>query len=223
MAVYATILGNERYAFSDLKHVLAVASHRRSGDDLAGLSAQSDAERVAARYVLADLPLKLFLNEVVVPYEEDEVTRLIIDSHDKIAFAPVAHLTVGELRDWLLAADAKALSAVSRGLTPEMVAAVSKLMRNQDLISVARKCRVTTAFRNTLGLEGRLGTRLQPNHPTDDVRGIAASVLDGLLFGVGDAVIGINPATDNIPNAIALMEMLDEVRQQYDIRRRPAC
>lgn len=217
MAVYATILGNERYAFSDLKHVLAVASHRRSGDDLAGLSAQSDAERVAARYVLADLPLKLFLNEVVVPYEEDEVTRLIIDSHDKIAFAPVAHLTVGELRDWLLAADAKALSAVSRGLTPEMVAAVSKLMRNQDLISVARKCRVTTAFRNTLGLQGRLGTRLQPNHPTDDVRGIAASVLDGLLFGVGDAVIGINPATDNIPNAIALMEMLDEVRQQYDI------
>ncbi len=153
MAVYATILGNEHYAFSDLKHVLAVASHRRSGDDLAGLSAQSDAERVAARYVLADLPLKLFLNEVVVPYEEDEVTRLIIDSHDKIAFAPVAHLTVGELRDWLLAADAKALSAVSRGLTPEMVAAVSKLMRNQDLISVARKCRVTTAFRNTLGLQ----------------------------------------------------------------------
>lgn len=217
MAVYATILGNERYTFADLKQVLAVASHRRSGDDLAGLSARSDAERVAARYVLADLPLKLFLNELIVPYEEDEVTRLVIDTHDAVSFAPIAHLTVGGLRDWLLAADSKALAAVERGLTPEMVAAVSKLMRNQDLISVARKRRVVTAFRNTLGLEGRLGTRLQPNHPTDDVRGIAASVLDGLLFGVGDAVIGINPATDNIPNAIALMEMLDDVRQQYDI------
>ncbi|WP_377289356.1 ethanolamine ammonia-lyase subunit EutB [Rhizobium sp. SG2393] len=214
---FRTTLGTQRYVYDDLRQVLARASHRRSGDDLAGLSAETDAERIAARYALADIPLKTFLTEVVVPYEADEVTRLIIDSHDDTAFAPVAHLTVGGLRDWLLAADSAALAAVAPGLTPEMVAAVSKLMRNQDLIAVSRKCRVVKAFRNTLGLPGRLGTRLQPNHPTDDPRGIAASVLDGLLYGVGDAVIGINPATDNIPNAIALMEMLDEVRQQYDI------
>lgn len=212
-------LGGERHVFDDLKTVLAKASPRRSGDELAGLSAESDAERVAARFVLADTPLKRFLSETVVPYEDDEVTRLIVDSHDAEAFAPVSHLTVGGFRDWLLSheADAAALEAASPGLTPEMVAAVSKLMRNQDLISVAKKRRVTTAFRTTLGLEGRLGTRLQPNHPTDDLRGVAVSVLDGLLYGVGDAVIGINPATDNVPNAIALMEMLDELRRHYDI------
>ena len=212
-------LGGERHVFDDLKDVLAKASPRRSGDELAGLAAETDAERIAARYVLADLPLKRFLSEAVVPYEDDEVTRLIVDGHDAAAFAPVAHLTVGGFRDWLLSheADAAALEAVSPGLTPEMVAAASKLMRNQDLIAVAKKRRVVTAFRTTLGLEGRLGTRLQPNHPTDDLRGVAVSVLDGLLYGVGDAVIGINPATDNVPNAIALMEMLDELRRHYDI------
>ncbi|HEY0292228.1 MAG TPA: ethanolamine ammonia-lyase subunit EutB, partial [Hansschlegelia sp.] len=158
-------------------------------------------------------------SETVVPYEDDEVTRLIIDSHDAEAFRPISHLTVGGLRDWLLSheADSAALAAVSPGLTPEMAAAVSKLMRNQDLISVAKKRRVVTAFRTTLGLEGRLGSRLQPNHPTDDLRGIAVSVLDGLLYGVGDAVIGINPATDNVPNAISLMKMLDDLRLHYDI------
>ena len=212
-------LGRERHTFDDLKHVLACASPRRSGDELAGLGAENDAQRVAARFVLADLPLKLFLTETIVPYEDDEVTRLILDSHDAEAFAPVSHLTVGGFRDWLLGheAEAAALERLGPGLTPEMVAAVSKLMRNQDLVAVAKKRRVVTAFRTTLGLEGRLGTRLQPNHPTDDLRGVAVSVLDGLLFGVGDAVIGINPATDNVPNAIALMEMLDELRLQYEI------
>lgn len=212
-------LGGERHVFDDLRQALACASPRRSGDELAGLAAETDARRVAARYALADLPLKHFLSEAVIPYEEDEVTRLIMDTHDAEAFAPVSHLTVGGFRDWLLSheADAAALSALAPGLTPEMVAAVSKLMRNQDLIAVARKCRVVTAFRTTLGLEGRLATRLQPNHPTDDPRGVAVSVLDGLLYGVGDAVIGINPATDNVPNAIALMQMLDELRLHYDI------
>ncbi|WP_020178745.1 ethanolamine ammonia-lyase subunit EutB [Methylopila sp. M107] len=216
---YGATLGGESFTFDDLKTLLAVASPRRSGDELAGLAAETDAQRVAARFALADLPLKTFLTETLVPYEDDEVTRLIIDSHDPVAFAAISHLTVGGFRDWLLArdTDATALENACAGLTPEMVAAVSKLMRNQDLISVARKRRVTTAFRTTLGLEGRLGTRLQPNHPTDDPRGIAVSVLDGLLYGVGDAVIGINPATDNVPNAIALMEMLDELRLQYDI------
>ncbi|WP_394662806.1 ethanolamine ammonia-lyase subunit EutB [uncultured Sphingomonas sp.] len=216
---YTSDVGGQRFAFRDLKHVMASASPARSGDELAGLAAASAAERMAARAVLADLPLTRFLNEVMVPYEEDEVTRLIIDTHDERAFAPIAHLTVGGFRDWLLSNEvgAEALSAVAPGLTPEMVAAVSKLMRNQDLIAVASKTRVTKAFRTTVGLPGRLSTRLQPNHPTDDLRGVAASVLDGLLFGAGDATIGINPATDNVPNAIELMKMLDELRLRYDI------
>ncbi len=216
---YTSDVGGQRFAFRDLKHVMASASPARSGDELAGLAAASAAERMAARAVLADLPLTRFLNEVLVPYEEDEVTRLIIDTHDERAFAPIKHLTVGGFRDWLLSNEvgAEALSAVAPGLTPEMVAAVSKLMRNQDLIAVASKTRVTKAFRTTVGLPGRLSTRLQPNHPTDDLRGVAASVLDGLLFGAGDATIGINPATDNVPNAIELMKMLDELRLRYDI------
>ncbi|MGU3466295.1 ethanolamine ammonia-lyase subunit EutB [Methylobacterium sp. C33D] len=216
---YRCDLGGERHRFPDLKAVLAAASPLRSGDELAGLSAGSDAVRVAARTILADLPLKTFLNEAVVPYEDDEVTRLIIDSHDAAAFATVSHLTVGGFRDWLLGqeADTVALAALAPGLTPEMVAAVSKLMRLQDLVVVARKCRVTTAFRTTIGLPGRLATRLQPNHPADDPRGVAASVIDGLLYGAGDAVIGINPASDDVETAIALTTMLDEMRQHYEI------
>ncbi|SHI59156.1 Ethanolamine ammonia-lyase heavy chain [Roseomonas rosea] len=219
MGRWTSIAGGERHVFDSLPRLLAVASPRRSGDELAGIAAASDAERVAARFALADLPLRAFLSEAVIPPEADEVTRLILDTHDATAFAPIAHLTVGGLRDWLLshAADAPALAAVSPGLTPEMVAAASKLMRNQDLIAVARKRRVTTAFRSTLGLEGRLATRLQPNHPTDDLRGIAASTLDGLLNGSGDAVIGVNPATDSVPNAMALLHMLDDLRARYDI------
>jgi ethanolamine ammonia-lyase large subunit len=219
MSRYASDFRGERHVFRDLADLLAKASPRRSGDELAGLGAESDAQRVAARAVLADLPLTRFLEEPLVPYEADEVTRLIMDSHDVAAFAPVRHLTVGGLRDWLLSYDATpaALSALAPGLTPEMVAAVSKLMRNQDLISVARRCRVVTGFRNTVGLEGRLSTRLQPNHPADDLRGIAAATLDGLLYGCGDAVIGINPATDNVPNCIELLKMLDGLRERYDI------
>jgi len=219
MGRYASDFRGERHVFRDLAELLAKASPRRSGDELAGLAAESDAQRVAARAVLADLPLTRFLEEPLIPYEEDEVTRLIHDSHDAAAFAPVRHLTVGGLRDWLLSYDAtpEVLAALAPGLTPEMVAAVSKLMRNQDLISVASRCRVTTAFRSTIGLPGRLSTRLQPNHPTDDLRGIAAATLDGLLYGTGDAVIGINPATDSVPNCIALLEMLDGLRERHDI------
>ena len=213
------ILGGEHYQFDDLKALLAVSSSIRSGDELAGLAARSDAERMAARYALADVPLSTFLNVDLVPYEEDEVTRLIVDTHDKDAFAPISHLTVGGFRDWLLSheADSNALTAIASGVTPEMAAAVSKLMRNQDLMSVARKIQVVTKFRNTIGLEGRLSSRLQPNHPTDDLRGIAASTLDGLLYGMGDAVIGINPATDSVANGLALLDMLDHARQHYDI------
>jgi ethanolamine ammonia-lyase large subunit len=214
MPTYTSDFHGERHHFADLKDVLAKASHRRSGDELAGIAAATDAQRVAARSVLADLPLSVFLNDPIIPYETDEVTRLIIDSHDAAAFAPIRHLTVGGFRDWLLAhqATAERLTALAPAITPEMAAAVTKLMRNQDLIAVASRCRVTTAFRNTQGLPGRLGSRLQPNHPTDDLRGIGASTVDGLLLGCGDAVIGVNPATDNVANGIALLDMLETLR-----------
>ncbi|HEY9102238.1 ethanolamine ammonia-lyase subunit EutB [Chitinimonas sp.] len=218
MALACTLAGTH-YSFGDLKDLLAKASPARSGDYLAGLAAQSAAERMAARHVLADLPLKRFLNEALIPYEEDEITRLIIDSHDAASFASVASLTVGDFREWLLqdSTTSDTLAAVAPGITPEMAAAVSKLMRNQDLMVVARKCRVVTRFRGTIGLPGRLAVRLQPNHPTDDARGIAASMLDGLMYGVGDAVIGINPATDSVPALITLWQMLDDVIQRFGI------
>ena len=212
-------LAGTRWHFADLKTLLARASPARSGDGLAGIAAGSAAERVAARYALADLPLTTFLNEATVPYETDEVTRLIVDSHDATAFAPVAHLTVGALRDWLLSDTATpgVLAALAPGLTPEMVAAVSKLMRHQDLMTVAKKCHVTTAFRNTLGLPGHLAVRLQPNHPTDDLRGIAASMLDGLMYGCGDAMIGINPASDSLAVIGTLLQRLDELIRRHAI------
>ncbi len=216
---YRYVIGSRAYLFADLKTLLARASPPRSGDVLAGVAAATYEERVAAQFALADVPLRNFLHEALVPYEEDEVTRLILDSHDAAAFALIAHFTVGQLRDWLVseAADAAALAALAPGLTPEMVAAVSKLLRNQELIGVARRAEVITRFRNTLGRRGHLATRLQPNHPTDDPRGIAASLVDGLLYGSGDAVIGINPATDS-PRAVRqLLELLDGVRAQYAI------
>jgi ethanolamine ammonia-lyase large subunit len=207
------------HSFANLRTLLAQASPLRSGDELAGIAAPDEQSRVIAQMTLADLPLTTFLDEVVVPYEMDDVTRLIIDTHDEQAFAAVVALTVGELRDWLLSDDATAerLSALAPGLMPEMAAAVSKLMRAQDLISVARKISVVTRFRTTIGLPGRLATRLQPNHPTDDPLGIAASILDGLLLGSGDAVIGINPASDNPQTVAKLLRMLDHIRQRYAI------
>ncbi len=215
---FAHAVGSTRHTFADLKTLLARATPLRSGDQLAGLAAASAAERVAAQCALADLPLRHFLTETVVPYEADEVTRLIVDRHDRRAFAPIAHLTVGGLRDWLLAeADTASLAALRPGLTPEMVAAVSKLCRLQDLIAVAAKCQVTTRFRNTLGLPGTLSTRLQPNDPVDDPRGVAAAILDGLLLGAGDAVIGVNPATDSVDATCRLLDLLDGVIQRYEI------
>ncbi|MEV6506855.1 ethanolamine ammonia-lyase subunit EutB [Streptomyces sp. NPDC051642] len=217
MSTYTSTLGGHSYRFGSLARLLAAASPERSGDRLAGLAAASAQERVAARWALADVPLTAFLAEPVIPYDIDDVTRLILDTHDAGAFAPVAGMTVGAFREWLLAADAGELAAVASGLTPEMVAAVSKLMGNADLVAVARKVRVVTAFRSTIGLPGRLATRLQPNHPTDDPAGVAAALLDGLLLGSGDAVIGINPATDS-PKAVRdLLELLDGVIQRYAI------
>jgi ethanolamine ammonia-lyase large subunit len=217
--MYAATVGSRRYSFGDLKTLLAKATPLRSGDQLAGLAAESGEERVAAQFALADLPLGTFLNEAVVPYEKDEVTRLIVDSHDRTAFEPVASLTVGGFRDWLLADETttERLAALAPGLTPEMVAAVSKICRLQDLMLIAAKCSVVTKFRTTIGLLGRLSVRLQPNHPTDDLRGIAVSILDGLLLGSGDAVIGINPATDSPERTRTLLSMLDEVRGKLEI------
>ncbi|EKO3781311.1 ethanolamine ammonia-lyase subunit EutB [Vibrio metschnikovii] len=216
---YRYQLGSQTYQFSSLKEVMAKASPLRSGDQLAGVAATSAQERVIAQMVLADLPLKTFLNETLIPYEDDEITRLIIDEHDACAFLEIAHLTVGDFRNWLLQETTThiELTRVCAGITPEMAAAVSKIMRNQDLILVAKKCQVTSTFRNTIGLPGRLSTRLQPNHPTDDMSGIAASIFDGLMYGNGDAVIGINPATDSVSQAIKLMKLMDEVIQYYDI------
>jgi ethanolamine ammonia-lyase large subunit len=216
---YRTTIDSQAFDFDDLKQVMAVASPARSGDYLAGVGAATAQQRMAARHVLAETPLKQFLTEALIPYEEDNITRLIIDGHDAQAFAPVAHLTVGDFRNWLLSqqADTEALTALAPGLTPEMVAAVSKLMRNQDLIAVARKCSVVTRFRDTIGLPGHLSVRLQPNHPTDDLRGVAASTLDGLLMGAGDAVIGLNPVSDSMPVLGNLLRMLDEVIQRFEI------
>ena len=217
--MFASSLGGTTYRFPDLRSLLARATPHRSGDALAGLAAGSEAERVAAQFALADLPLRRLLDDPVIPYETDEVTRLICDTHDEAAFAPVAHLTVGGLRDWLLgdAATGPALAALAPGLTPEMVAAVAKLCRLQDLVVIAARCAVTTRFRTTIGLPGRLSVRLQPNHPTDDPAGIAASILDGLMLGAGDAVIGINPASDSPERTHALLCMLEEARLKLAI------
>ena len=216
---YKTLIGHQHYVFNDLKTLMAKATPLRSGDQLAGFAAENATERVAAQMALADVPLKQFLTEALISYEQDEITRLIIDEHRSDLFAPISHFSVGDFRNWLLSEDAttQKLQQLALGLTPEMVAAVSKIMRNQDLILVASKCEVVTQFRNTIGLKGHLSTRLQPNHPTDDLLGISASILDGLMYGNGDAVIGINPATDNLQNLSELLKLLDHVIQEHHI------
>ncbi|SDQ08937.1 ethanolamine ammonia-lyase subunit EutB [Flagellimonas zhangzhouensis] len=216
---YKHTIDQQTFSFPDLKSVLAKASPFRTGDSLGGLAAESNMERVAAQCALSEIPLKDFLNEALIPYEQDEVTRLIMDTHDEVAFQEISSFTVGDLRNWLLTheVDTQKLSNISKGLTPEMVAAVSKLMRNQDLIAVAQKCEVVTQFRNTLGKKGQLSVRLQPNHPTDNLKGIAASIIDGLLYGSGDAVIGINPVTDSVDIVGDQLKMMDEIRMQFEI------
>lgn len=217
--IFRETIGARTYLFDGLGSLLAKAGPRRSGDELAGVAASSEEERVAAKLALAATPLKVFLNETLIPYEEDEITRLIVDSHSDAAFKPISHLTVGDFRNWLLSedVDASALSGIANGVTPEMAVAVSKLMRNQDLILVAKKRPVVTRFRNTVGLPGHLSVRLQPNHPTDDVKGIAASMIDGLMYGSGDAMIGINPASDSLSAITALLRMMDDFRQAYAV------
>ena len=213
---YTASLNGHNFDFKDLKTLLAKASPLRSADELAGIAAESQVERVLAQQCLAEISLKEFIEQPLIAPEEDEVSRLILEQQDQDTFQKIAGFTVGEFRDWLLTEQSD-LASIRLALTPEMVAAVSKIMSNQDLIAVAKRCQVVTAFRNTIGLPGRLSTRLQPNHPTDDIRGISASVVDGLLYGSGDAVIGINPATDNLANVSALLQLLDEVIQTLQI------
>ena len=217
--VYRHTIDATSYVFDDLRDLMAKATPPRSGDRLAEIVADSSQQMIAARIALADLPLKQFLHETVIPYEDDEVTRLITDTHDAQAFAAISSLTVGGFRDWLLsdAATSESLRQLSRGVTPEMAAAVSKLMRNQDLILVAKKCEVVTAFRNTIGLRGRMSVRLQPNHPFDDAKGITASILDGILLGSGDACIGINPASDDPLVIGGLLRLLDDVITRLEV------
>jgi ethanolamine ammonia-lyase large subunit len=217
--MYRAACRQHRYTFRELKDLLAKASPLRSGDILGGVAATSAEENVAAKMALAELPLKQFLNETVIPYEDDDVTRLIIDSHNAEAFSRVSHMTVGEFRDWLMsdAATSDTLARISTGITPEMAAAVSKLMRNQDLILASRKVEVVTRFRNTIGCKGQMSVRLQPNHPTDDRHGIAASIVDGLVLGCGDAVIGVNPASDSFATTLDLLAMLDEIITRFEI------
>ncbi|HUJ97451.1 MAG TPA: ethanolamine ammonia-lyase subunit EutB [Stellaceae bacterium] len=216
---FRTTIGSRSWAFADLKALMAKATPIRSGDALAGIAAGSAEENVAARLCLADVPLKSILAEPLIPYEDDEVTRLILDTHDRDAFAPIGHLTVGEFRNWLLSDQATedALARLAPGITPEIAAAVAKIMRNQDLILAARKCRVVTRFRNTIGLPGTMAVRLQPNHPTDDLDGITASIVDGLLYGCGDAVIGVNPASDDLAVLAGLLHRLDDIIRRFDI------
>ncbi len=216
---YKINLGDITYTFRDLRDLMAKATPLRSGDELAGIAAQTMEERMAAKMRLAEVPLRQFLEELLIEYEKDEITRLIIDTHDSKAFMPISHLTVGDFRNWLLseAATSEVLAQVAPAITPEMAAAVSKIMRNQDLMLVAQKCIVVTKFRNTIGLPGRLSVRLQPNHPVDDLRGIAASIIDGLMYGSGDAVIGINPASDSLSALTDLNLMLDDIIHSYDI------
>jgi ethanolamine ammonia-lyase large subunit len=217
--IYRHAIAAHSYVFDDLRDLLAKATPPRSGDRLARLAAETAEQMIAARMALADVPLRQFLEETVVPYEDDYVTRLIIDGHDAPAFAAIASLTVGAFRDWLLsdAATSATLALAARGITPEMAAAVSKLMRNQDLILVAKKCEVVTRFRNTIGLHGRMSVRLQPNHPFDDARGITASILDGLMLGSGDACIGINPASDDPAVLGGLVRLLDELISRLQV------
>jgi ethanolamine ammonia-lyase large subunit len=207
------------YRFSDLKELMAKATPLRSGDVLAGVAAQSAEENIAAKMALADVPLTQFLTEALIPYESDDVTRLILDRHDAAAFQPISHMTVGAFRDWLLseAATSEVMGRIAPGITPEMAAAAAKIMRNQDLILAARKAEVVTRFRDTIGLKGRMSVRLQPNHPTDDKRGIAASIVDGLMLGCGDAVIGVNPAGDNVAAILDLLAMLDDIIRRFEI------
>jgi ethanolamine ammonia-lyase large subunit len=216
---------SEDYRFSDFRELLAKANEEKSGDQLAGIAAASERERVAAKSALADLALIDLLKNPIIPLETDEVTRLILDTHDASAFERIRSMTVGAFREFILdnqttGADLKSLKW---GITPEMAAAVAKLMSNKDLVLAAAKIHNVTRCRNTMGERGVLGIRLQPNHPSDDVGGILLAAFDGLLYGCGDAVIGVNPATDSVEGVATILSALDRLITAFDIPSQACC
>ena len=215
----------ERFHFRDLRDLFAKANEEKSGDQLAGLAARSEQERVAAKYALADLPLQEIVENPLVPPEEDDVSRLILETADQQTFSTIKSMTVGELREFILGdeADEGALKKLHWAITPEIAAAVAKLMSNKDLVLAANKIRVVTRCRNTMGERGVLGIRLQPNHPADDAAGILLSAFDGLLYGCGDAVIGVNPATDAVESVSAILHALNRLIEAYRIPTQACC
>lgn len=221
----STTIRGERFVFDDLRDLFARANEPKAGDQLAGIAAQSMRERAAARRVLADLSLREIVDHPVIDPTQDEVSRLIVESHDREAFAAIADFSVGQFREWLLddSTDGEAIAAVRAGITPEVAASTARLMGNLDLMVAASKVRVVTRCRNTLGEPGVFGVRVQPNHPTDDVAGILLSAIDGLLFGSGDAVIGVNPAAESASACSAILKALDRLISTYGIPTQSCC
>jgi ethanolamine ammonia-lyase large subunit len=216
---------HKSFQFRDLADLFAKANEEKSGDQLAGLAAQSEQERVAAKFALADVPLQQIVDNPLVPPEQDDVTRLILETHDQAGFATIKSMTVGEFREFILSdeTDEAALKALHWAITPEIAAAVTKLMSNKDLVLAANKIRVVTRCRNTMGQRGVLGIRLQPNHPADDAAGILLSAFDGLLYGCGDAVIGVNPATESVESVGAILHALKRLIDVYKIPTQACC
>lgn len=223
--MYSQTIRNERFVFPDLRDLLAKANETKSGDELAGIAARSESERVAAKWALADVTLGQIVQQPVIDPAVDDVSQLILDTLDRQIFQPIENQTVGEFREWLLddAVENAELQAIRWGLTPEIVAAVTKLMSNKELVLVASKIRNVTRCRNTLGARGVLGIRVQPNHPADDVAGIILSTLDGLLFGCGDAVIGINPAAESVESVSRILLAVDRLIEACDIPTQACC
>ena len=218
MILKTRMLG-QTYEFKDVKDVLAKASEKKSGDELAGVGAESALERIAAKEVLAQLTVADLTEHPVVPYEEDAVTRIIQDDIDETVYGTIKDRTIQEMREWILCdvTDSGALMRASRGMTSEVIAGISKIMSNMDLILAGSKIRVTATCNTTIGTENVLASRLQPNHPVDDVEGVAASTLEGLSYGIGDAVIGLNPAIDTVDSTLAIWKVLGDIRDKYEI------
>src|SRR5437870_326884 len=215
----------ERFIFSDLREVFAEANEEKSGDQLAGLAARSERERIAAKYKLADLTLAEIVQQPLIDPADDDVSRLILETFDQEAFGTLRSMTIGEFREYILddATDEAELKRLQRAITPEIVAAVAKIMSNKDLVLASAKIRNVTRCRNTMGERGVLGIRVQPNHPSDDIDGILLAAFEGLLYGCGDAVLGVNPATDSVETVSRILIALQRLIDAYQIPTQACC
>lgn len=222
---YSQVLRNERFVFADLRELLAKSSESKSGDLLAGIAATSERERIAAKMALADVPLQAFLKQPVIDPEIDDVSRLILDHHPSEAFQLFASMTIGELREWMLQrfSQPSAYDELKNILTPEMVSALTRVLSNKELVALASKIRNITRCRNTIGLPGTLGVRIQPNHPTDNLKGIIASSMDGIMLGSGDAVIGVNPAVESVESVAGILKTIDMLITELQIPTQGCC